>query len=52
VDTRYIGLEWEDIVKLNLKETELERVDWIRVAGSCVHGNERFGSIKYCEIVE
>jgi hypothetical protein len=27
-----IGLEWEDIVKMDLEETELERVDCIRVA--------------------
>jgi hypothetical protein len=27
-----IGLEWEDIFKMDLKETELERVDSIRVA--------------------
>jgi hypothetical protein len=41
----------EDIIKMSLKETGCEGVDWIKVAQDRVkpwiHGNETLGSIKW-----
>jgi hypothetical protein len=44
---------WENIIKIDLRETGREGVDWVHVqsgqgplAGSCEHGNAKSGSIK------
>jgi hypothetical protein len=47
--------EWVDNNKMNLREIGWGGMDWIDLAqdrGSCKHGNEPSGSIKFWEIVE
>jgi hypothetical protein len=50
---------WVHNIRMGLRETVWEGVDWIRLAqdtdqwgGSCEHGNEASGSIKCGEIPE
>jgi hypothetical protein len=43
---------WVDNIKVDLREIRRDDVDWIGLAegpveGSCEHGNETSGSIKY-----
>jgi hypothetical protein len=51
--------ELEDDIKIDLREIWCGSVDWIRLAvdkepleGSCEHGNEFSGSVKYWKILE
>jgi hypothetical protein len=46
---------WENNIKMDLREIGFWDVDWIhwaQVAGSCEHGNEPSGSIKYGEFLD
>jgi hypothetical protein len=43
-----------DNIKMDLREIGWDDIDWIELAqeGSCEHGNESSGSIKYWEFLE
>jgi hypothetical protein len=49
---------WVDDIKIDLRETGCEGMDWIDLApvgpveGSCEHCNEPSGSIKCCEVLK
>jgi hypothetical protein len=50
---------WVDNVKIDLGEVGWDFVDWVDLAqdrdqwrGSCEHGNEPSGSIKFWEVIE
>jgi hypothetical protein len=42
----------QDNIKNNFRETEWGGVDWVHLAGYCVHGNETSGSIKYRDFLD
>jgi hypothetical protein len=46
---------WEDNMKMDLRGIGFGDVDWIHLAqdrGSCEHGNETSGSIKFGEFLD
>jgi hypothetical protein len=53
-----LGADWEDNIRMNLRETGWEGVDWIHlaqdrpVASPCEHRNELLASIKGREFLD
>jgi hypothetical protein len=46
---------WVDNIKMDLRDIRWNGMDWIGiepVEGSCEHGNEPSGSIKFWEVLE
>jgi hypothetical protein len=47
---------WVDNIKIYLREKGWDFMDWVNLAqeleGSCEHGNENSGSIKFWDILE